>query len=180
MKLGKFLVAGLLLGGLVISPQVKAQNCPGIQSSSAKKKMLKDVRPGPRLYAIPSNCKLDNPKFVAKMAKKGQKIFNNKKLANCVACHNAPGSVNAGNIGPDLTGYMNGLFKAPDLRGHKKSIDWIFQRIADYRVQVPKEMRDPKSPKFVPYYNIMTVNLTTKALNYDQVCALTAFLMSLK
>ena len=180
MKLGTFLVSGLLLGGLAFVSDVKAGDCPGVQSSSAKKKMLKDIPPGPRLYAIPSNCKLDNPKFVAKKAKEGKKIFNNKKLANCVACHNAPGSINAGDIGPDLTGYMSGLFKSKDLRGQKKSIDWLYQRIADYRVQVPKKYSDPKSPEFIPYYNIMTVNLTTGKLNYDQICALTAFIMTLK
>lgn len=180
MKPKKVLLSSLILGGFVYFSDVNAQDCPGVQYPDAKKIMLKDVNPPPRLYAIPENCKLDNPKFVAKKAKEGKKIFNNKKLANCVACHNAPGSINGGDIGPDLTGYMNGLFKAKDLRGQKKTIDWIYQRIADYRVQVPKEMRDPKSPKFVPYYNIMTVNLTTRALNYDQVCALTAFLMTLK
>ncbi len=140
----------------------------------------KDIPPGPTLYAVPDNCKLDNPKFIAKKAKEGMKIFNNKKLANCVACHNAPGSVGAGNIGPDLTGYASTLMKAPGPRGEKKTPDWVFQRVADYRVQIPKEFRDPHSPQFVPYYNIMTVNLTTKALNYDQVCAVTAFLLSLK
>ena len=180
MKLKKLLVSSMVVGGFAFISNAVAGSCPGVESSDASKIVKKDIPPGPRLYAIPSNCKLDNPKFVAKKAKEGQKLFNNKKIANCVACHNAPGSVNAGNVGPDLTGYMSGLFKAKDLRGQKKSIDWVFQRIADYRVQVPKKYRDPKSPEFVPYYNIMTVNLTTGKLTYDQVCALTAFILSLK
>ncbi|HIE58472.1 MAG TPA: sulfur oxidation c-type cytochrome SoxX [Persephonella sp.] len=177
MKLKLFTASVVLLGGFSLAI---AGNCPGVESPDGKKVLKKDMNPHPRLYAIPSNCKLDNPKFVAKMAEKGKKLFNNKKIANCVACHNAPGSVGAGNIGPDLTGYMSTLFKAPDARGQKKSIDWIYQRVADYRVQIPEEMRNPKSPKFVPYYNIMTVNLTTGKLSYDDVCAITAFLMTLK
>ena len=173
MKLKTLAVSTFIFGGLAVG-FANAGDCPGVESPDAKKIMLKDIPPGPRLYAVPKNCKLDNPKFIAKMAEKGKKLFNNKKIANCVACHNAPGSKGAGNIGPDLTGYMSGLYKAPDLRGQKKSPDWVFQRIADYRVQIPEKFKKE------PYFNIMTVNLTTGKLSYDEVCAITAFLLSLK
>jgi len=64
--------------------------------------------------------------------------------------------------------------KAEYIDGSKKSIDWLYQRIADYRVQIPSEFKDH------PFFNTMTVNLTTGKLNYDQVCALAAFLLSLE
>ncbi len=180
MKLIKngILSAALLVGFISAS---KAETYKiEYEHPDASQIVKKDIPPGPTLYAIPENCKLTSAKFIEKMAPKGQKLFNNRKIANCVACHNAPGSKGAGNIGPDLTAYTTGLMKAPGVRGEKKTIDWVFQRVADYRVQIPEKYRDPHSKEFVPYYNIMTVNLTTKALTYDQVCAITAFLLSLK
>ncbi len=64
--------------------------------------------------------------------------------------------------------------KADYLGGQKKTVSWLFQRVADYRVQIPPEYQKE------PYYNIMTVNLTTGKLSYDDVCAITAFLLSLE
>ncbi|NPA53319.1 MAG: sulfur oxidation c-type cytochrome SoxX [Aquificae bacterium] len=144
------------------------------EHSSAKEIMLKDIPPGPRHYAVPENCKLDSKDFIKKMAPVGQKLFNDKKTANCVACHCAPGSKGCGNIGPNLAHYASTLMKAPYLGNQKKTPSWIFQRIADYRVQIPPEYQKE------PYFNIMTVNLTTGMLNYDQVCALSAYILSLE
>ncbi|WP_029522978.1 sulfur oxidation c-type cytochrome SoxX [Persephonella sp. KM09-Lau-8] len=167
----------LLLSGILMISVFSTNSKAGqiqFEHPDAKEIMLKDIPPGPRHYAIPSNCKLDNPEFIKKMAPIGKKLFNNKKAANCVACHCAPGSVGCGNIGPNLAHYKNTLMKAPYLGGQKKTISWLYQRIADYRVQIP-----PKYKK-EPYFNIMTVNLTTGKLTYDDVCALTAFLLSLE
>ncbi len=144
------------------------------EHSSAREMMLKDIPPGPKHYAVPEKCNLGSEEFIKKMAPVGKKLFNDKKTANCVACHCAPGSVGCGNIGPNLNHYASTLINAPYLGGQKKTPSWIFQRIADYRVQIPPEYKKE------PYYNIMTVNLTTGMLNYDQVCALAAFILSLK
>jgi sulfur-oxidizing protein SoxX len=115
MKLKNLAVLSVVAGGLFFASNALAGDCPGVETSDASQIIKKDIPPDPRIYAIPENCKLDNPKFVEKMAKEGQKIFNDRKIANCVACHNAPGSVNAGDIGPDLTGYMSGLYNAPKM-----------------------------------------------------------------
>ncbi|NPA52840.1 MAG: sulfur oxidation c-type cytochrome SoxX [Aquificae bacterium] len=151
-----------------------AQNCPGIESPDGRQALLKDIPPGPTIYAIPDNCKLTDPKFVQKKAEEGRKLYLSTKIANCVACHCAPNATGCGDVGPDLTGYMNTLFKAEYIGGQKKDIQWLFQRVADFRVQIPPEFKDN------PYFNTMTVNLTTGALTYDQVCAITAYLMTLK
>ncbi|SNZ06840.1 sulfur-oxidizing protein SoxX [Persephonella hydrogeniphila] len=166
------LIAGVI-GLLLITADSKAGKIE-FEHPDAKEIMLKDIPPGPRHYAIPSNCKLDNPDFIKKMAPKGKKLFNNKKAANCVACHCAPGSKGCGNIGPNLAHYKNTLMKAPYLGGQKKTVSWLFQRVADYRVQIPPEYKNE------PYFNIMTVNLTTGKLSYDDVCAITAFLLTLE
>ncbi len=174
MKILKnFIASAAVVGSMFISSGF-AGDCPGIESPDGKKVMLKDIPPGPRVYAIPDNCKLTNPKFVQKKAAEGRKLFLSRKIANCVACHCAPNAPGCGDVGPDLTGYMNTLFKAEYIGGQKKDIQWLFQRVADYRVQIPPEFKNN------PYFNTMTVNLTTGALTYDQVCAITAYLMTLK
>jgi len=174
MKVKGLLSSLLAVSGFVIFTTDSYGGSIQFEHPDAKQIMLKDIPPGPRLYAVPENCKLNDPKFVAKKAPEGKKIFNDKKTANCVACHCAPGSVGCGNIGPDLDHYRTTLMKAEYIDGSKKSIDWLYQRIADYRVQIPSEFKDH------PFFNTMTVNLTTGKLNYDQVCALAAFLLSLE
>lgn len=144
----------------------------GVESPEAKSIMLKDVPPEPRMYAIPPECNFSDKESIKKMAEKGEKVFNTVEKGNCVACHCATGSKGCGNIGPSLIGYKNGLFKAPDYRGNPKTIDWLYQKIADGRVLLPKELEN------VPYYHIMTVQLTTGQLTAEEVCQLTAFVLS--
>jgi sulfur-oxidizing protein SoxX len=174
MKTKKVLISLCIAAGFLGFVKDSSAGKIEFEHPDAKNIMLKDIPPGPRMYAVPENCKLDDPKFIAKKAPEGKKIFNDKKTANCVACHCAPGSVGCGNIGPDLDKYRSTLMTAPYVGGQVKTIDWLFQRIADYRVQIPEEYKDH------PFFNIMTVNLTTGKLTYDQVCALTAFLLSLE
>ncbi|ACN99776.1 sulfur oxidation c-type cytochrome SoxX [Sulfurihydrogenibium azorense] len=146
----------------------------GIENPEAKSIMLKDVPPEPRLYAIDSSCNLSDKESIKKLAEKGKKVFMEVSKGNCVACHCAPEAKGCGNIGPDLTGYKNGLFKAPDYRGEPKTVDWLHQKIADGRILIPKELQS------VPYYNIMTVQLTTGQLTAEEVCQLTAYILSLE
>jgi len=174
MKIKRFLAS--VIAGLTVVSFYQNVSAGEIyyEHSSAKEMVLKDIPPGPRHYAVPAKCNLGSEAFIKKMAPVGKKLFNNKKLANCVACHCAPGSKGCGNIGPNLAHYASTLYHATYLGGQKKSPSWVFQRIADYRVQIPEKYKKE------PYYNIMTVNLTTGMLNYDQVCALAAFILSLK
>lgn len=174
MKMGHLFYLIVVSVFLVFSAGKSQAGKVEFEHPDAKQIMMKDIPPGPRIYAVPSNCKLNNPDFIKKMAPKGKKLFNNKKAANCVACHCAPGSVGCGNIGPNLAHYRSTLMKAEYLGGQKKTVSWLFQRIADYRVQIPPEYKKE------PYYNIMTVNLTTGKLSYDDVCAITAFILSLE
>ncbi len=144
----------------------------GIESPDGKTQMLKDIPPEPRLYSVPTECNLTDKESLKKLAEKGSKVFHTIKKGNCVACHCVKGAKGCGSIGPDLTGYKNGLFKAPDYRGNPKTIDWLYQKIADGRVLLPKDLGK------IPYYNIMTVQLTTGQLTYEEVCQLTAYILS--
>lgn len=143
----------------------------GIENPPAKEIMLKDTNPEPRLYAVPPECNLTDKESLKKLSEKGKEVFNTVAKGNCVACHCVTGAKGCGNIGPDLSGYKNGLFKAPDYRGNPKSVDWLYQKIADGRVLLPKDLEK------VPYYHIMTVQLTTRQLTAEEVCQLTAFLL---
>lgn len=144
----------------------------GIENPEAKEMMLKDVPPEPRLYAVDTECNLKDKDSLVKYAEKGKEVFNTVSKGNCVACHCVTGAKGCGNIGPDLSGYKNGLFKAPDYRGNQKSIDWLYQKIADGRVLIPKQMEN------IPYYHIMTVQATTGQLNSKEICYLAAFLLT--
>ncbi|MGC9121008.1 MAG: sulfur oxidation c-type cytochrome SoxX [Sulfurihydrogenibium sp.] len=144
----------------------------GIESPEGKSIMLKDVPPEPRLYAIPPDCNLKDEESIKKLAEKGKEIFNTTSKGNCVACHCAKDSKGCGNIGPSLVGYRNGLFKAPDYRGNPKTIDWLYQKIADGRILIPKELQN------IPYYNIMPVHITTGQLTAEEVCQVTAYVLS--
>ncbi|MCX7760159.1 MAG: sulfur oxidation c-type cytochrome SoxX [Hydrogenothermaceae bacterium] len=168
----RIVLAGSLMAVSVSTFALTLQEA-GVENPSAKEIMLKDVPPESRLYAIdPSSCNLSDKESVKKLAEKGQKIFNEVSKGNCVACHCAAGTKGCGNVGPSLVGYKNGLFKAPDYRGNPKTIDWLYQKIADGRVLLPKELEN------IPYYQIMTVQVTTGQLTAQEVCELTAFLLT--
>jgi sulfur-oxidizing protein SoxX len=172
MKLKKFLTIAGLVGLAAIGAYALTLQEAGIENPEGKSVMLKDVPPEPRLYAIPPECNLKDKESFKKLAEKGKEVFNTVAKGNCVACHCAQDAKGCGNIGPDLTGYKNGLFKAQGYRGEEKTIDWLYQKIADGRVLIPKDLEN------VPYYHIMTVQLTTGQLTYEEVCQLTAYVLS--
>jgi len=172
MKLKKFLTIAGLVGLTAIGAYALTFQEAGIENPEGKSVMLKDVPPEPRLFAIPPDCNLKDKESLKKLAEKGKEVFNTTAKGNCVACHCAKDAKGCGNIGPDLTGYKNGLFKAPNYRGEEKTVDWLYQKIADGRILIPKDLEN------VPYYHIMTVQLTTGQLTYEEVCQLTAYLLS--
>lgn len=170
------LLKNMLLAAGVVAASVSAFALTlqevGIENPTAKDMMMKDVNPEPRLYAVSPDCNLTDKESLKKLSDKGKTVFNTVSKGNCVACHCASDTKGCGNIGPDLTGYKNGLFKAPDYNGNPKSIDWLHQKIADGRVLLPKELQN------IPYYNIMTVQATTGQLTLEEVCQLTAYLLT--
>lgn len=141
----------LAVGGLMalsLSAFALTLQDAGIENPPAKEIMLKDVPPEGRIYAISPDCNLADKESLKKLAEKGKEVYNTVSKGNCVACHCVAGAI----------GYKNGLFKAPDYRGNPKTIDWLYQKIADGRVLLPKELEN------IPYYQIMTVQATTGQL----------------
>jgi len=154
----------------------------------ASKMIEKDLLAPAKKFAIPKSCKLDNleaiargeyifhnlngkkakgtppkglVKFIEKKAKDGKIKKKPKQFGNCVACHNIEGAVGGGNIGPDLTSY-----KANFVDTKVRDAQFVYQKIADPRIDVPNTH--------------MTVNLTTKLFNEQEICDLTAYVMSAK
>ena len=100
-------------------------------------------------------------KFIEKKGKDGKIKKKPKQYGNCVACHNIEGAKGAGNIGPDLTGY-----KAMFIDTKTRDNQFVFQKIADPRIDNPKTH--------------MTVNLTTKLFNEQEICDLASYVVSVK
>ena len=137
--------------------------------------LKKDVMVKPTKVIIPKSCDLNNLDAIAR----GKYIFHNlnstkakdkipkglakvkkgevKQYGNCVACHNIEGAIGAGNLGYDLTNY-----KAT----YKRDAQYVYQKIADPRIDNPQ--------------TAMTVNLPTKLLTKEEVCDVTAYVMSIK
>ncbi len=145
----------------------------------ASKIVEKDSIPKATKFTMPKECKLDNlesiergkylfhnlnskaakeptPKGLAK-AKKGEI----KAYGNCVACHNIENAIGGGTVGPSLEAYSKNFIdtKARDAQ-------FVYQKIADPRV-------DNKE-------TAMTINLTTKMMNEQEVCDLTAYVLQVK
>jgi sulfur-oxidizing protein SoxX len=100
-------------------------------------------------------------KFVEKKGKDGKIKKKAKQYGNCVACHNIEGAKGGGNIGPDLTGY-----KAMFIDTKVRDNQFVFQKIADPRIDNANTH--------------MTVNLTTKLFNEQEICDLTSYVVSVK
>ena len=100
-------------------------------------------------------------KFVEKKGKDGKVKKKPKQYGNCVACHNIEGAKGGGNIGPDLTNY-----KATFIDSKVRNDAFVFQKIADPRIDNPNTH--------------MTVNLTTKLFNEQEICDLTSYVVSEK
>jgi len=98
-------------------------------------------------------------KFVEKKGKDGKVKKKPKQFGNCVACHNIEGAKGAGNIGPSLVNY-----KALFIDTKARDAQFVYQKIADPRVDNPNTH--------------MTVNLTTKLFNEQEICDFTAYVVS--
>ena len=98
-------------------------------------------------------------KFVEKKDKDGKVKKKPKQFGNCVACHNIEGAKGAGNIGPSLENY-----KATFIDSKARDAKFVYQKIADPRIDNPKTH--------------MTVNLTTGLFNEQEICDLTAYVVS--
>ncbi len=95
-----------------------------------------------------------------KTYKPGDKIPP-KQYGNCVACHNIEGAKGAGNIGPDLTNYKQ-FFIDTKTRTH----EYVYQKIADPRIENENTH--------------MTVNLTSGLFTEQEICDITAYIVSEK
>ncbi len=166
---------------MVAADLTKAYDMP-----DATKMIKKDLFPGPTEFKMPKSCNLTDAKAIAR----GDFMFNNlngkkakgkfpeglakfvettgkdgkvkkkpKQYGNCVACHNIEGAKGAGNIGPSLLGYK-GMFLDSKIR----DAQFVYQKIADPRIDYPNTH--------------MTVNLTTKLFNEQEICDYTAYVMS--
>jgi len=153
---------------------------------AATKMIEKDLFPEPTKFTMPKSCDLTDPKaiargdfmfnnlngkkakgkrpeglakFVEKTGKDGKVKKSPKQYGNCIACHDIEGSKGAGNIGPSLVDYK-GIFLDTKVR----DAAFVYQKIADPRVDNANTH--------------MTVNLTTKLFNEQEICDYTAYVMS--
>jgi len=152
----------------------------------ATKMIEKDLFPTAKIYTMPKNCNVSDSKaiargkfifhnlngkkakgtppeglvkFVEKKGKDGKVKKKAKQYGNCVACHNIEGARGAGNIGPSLEGY-----KAMFLDTKTRNLQFVYQKIADPRIDNSKTH--------------MTVNLTTGLFTEQEICDLTAYVVS--
>lgn len=149
----------------------------------ATKIIEKDLLKPAKTYTLPKSCNLSDPASIAR----GKYIFHNlngkkakatppkglakfiekngkkkpKQYGNCVACHNIEGAVGGGNIGPDLSNYQANFIDTK-----VRDAAFVYQKIADPRIDNPTTH--------------MTVNLTTGLFNEQEICDLTAYVISKK
>lgn len=139
----------------------------------------KDLFPKPTEYIMPKSCDLTDPKAIAR----GEFMFHNlngkkakgklpeglsksvgkksKQYGNCIACHDIEDSRGAGNIGPSLVNYKS-IFLDTKVR----NAQFVYQKIADPRIDNANTH--------------MTVNLTTKLFNEQEICDYTAYVIAVK
>jgi|AGBJ01.1.fsa_nt_gi sulfur-oxidizing protein SoxX len=152
----------------------------------ASEMIKKDLFAGATKYTMPKSCDLNdagsiargefifhnlngkkakkNPpaglaRFIEKKGEDGKIKKEPKQYGNCVACHDIEGATGAGNIGPSLVNY-----KAYFLDTKVRDAQFVYQKIADPRVDKVDTH--------------MTVNLTTKLMNEQEICDLTAYVVA--
>lgn len=89
----------------------------------------------------------------------GAKIFSDIQQGNCAACHCADGVKGCGNIGPSLIKYKKEL-------GEQRTREWLFQKIADARLDNPETVMPP--------------TLSTNTLKPEEAVDVVEFMESLK
>ncbi|MBT5935795.1 MAG: sulfur oxidation c-type cytochrome SoxX [Sulfurimonas sp.] len=168
----------IMISLLVSTSLFAADYSSVIEKPNASELIQKDLLPPAKVFTMPSNCVTNDKDSIAR----GAFIFHNlnggkvkgklpkglakknangksKQYGNCVACHNIEGAVGAGNIGPDLTGYK-AIFVDSGVRDNQ----FVYQKIADPRVENANTH--------------MTVNLTTKLFNEQEICDMTSYIVS--
>ncbi|WP_228283386.1 sulfur oxidation c-type cytochrome SoxX [Arcobacter sp. FWKO B] len=148
-----------------------------VEMPDAKAILDKDWLKETRTYVMPDKCVTKDSKSI----KRGEFFFHNlsgatvskasvpegvatedgkniKPYGNCVACHNIENAIGAGNIGPDLTGY-----KANFVDSGVRDAKWVYQKIADPRVDSP--------------HTYMIVSGTTGLFNEEEMCDLVSYLL---
>lgn len=151
-----------------------------IEVPNASKIIQKDLLPPLGVNKMPAKCITTDSKAIAR----GAFIFHNlngenakgdapeglskknadgktKQYGNCVACHNVEKAVGGGNVGPDLTNYTE-MFVKTGVR----DATYVYQKIADPRVDNPN--------------SDMTINLTTKIFNEQEICEIASYVLSVK
>lgn len=100
--------------------------------------------------------KVEKVKFTGSLGDKerGKKIALDLRWGNCIACHNLPGGLEGGNIGPSLADYAK----------RNMPHDYTYQRIWDNRVFNPNA--------FMPLYG------PNKVLDEQEIRDVMAFLLS--
>ncbi len=145
----------------------------------ASKIVEKDSIPKATKFTMPKECKLDSLESI----ERGKYLFHNlnskaakdpapkglsqpkkgeiKPYGNCVACHNIENAIGGGTVGPSLEAYSKNFIETK-----VRDAQFVYQKIADPRV-------DNKE-------TAMTINLTTKMMNEQEICDLTAYVLQPK
>ncbi|CAA6813469.1 MAG: Sulfur oxidation protein SoxX [uncultured Sulfurovum sp.] len=139
-----------------------------------------DLIPSATKFTLPKTCKLDDLESIAR----GKYMFHNlnskndkkstlpkgmkvpkkgevKPYGNCVACHNIEGAIGGGTVGPPLTNYKQNFIDTK-----VRDAQFVYQKIADPRVDMNE--------------TAMTVNLTSKLFDADEICDITAYVLHAK
>ncbi|MBI4666040.1 MAG: sulfur oxidation c-type cytochrome SoxX [Nitrospinae bacterium] len=149
-------VAALFVVAAALSPQGWAQEKKDAKLGVEALKMS-DAELFPDIPAPAKNY--ESPGGYTSSKENGFKIFSDVNQGNCAACHCADGVKGCGNIGPSLVKYKKDL-------GKERTSSWIYQKVADSRVDNPDTVMPP--------------TITTSVLSAEQVADVAAFLESLK
>lgn len=156
-------VALLATAGLV--PTAEAQDKSKIRTHSkwvrGEQMPLEDLQNYPcHIEELPCSKfpppKVERVKFTGTLGDKerGKKIALDLRWGNCIACHNLPGGLEGGNIGPSLADYAK----------RNMPNDYTYQRIWDNRVFNPNA--------FMPLYG------PNKVLDDQEIRDVMAYLLS--
>lgn len=182
----KKLLLGSIMSVSILAISVNAADkklIDSIEQPSAVEIIKKDFLKPAQKYDMPKGCISDDkdsiargkfifhnlngkkakgtpPKGLAKFITKGDKK-KPKQYGNCVACHNIEGAKGGGNIGPDLTNYKQFFIDTKT-----RTNQYVYQKIADPRI-------DNENTH-------MTINLTTGLFNEQEICDMTAYIISEK
>ena len=167
-------LALLTVSALYATDITKAYEMP-----DASKIVEKDSIPKATKFTMSKECKLDSLESI----ERGKYLFHNlnskaakdpspkglekpkkgeiKAYGNCVACHNIENAVGGGTVGPSLEAYSKNFIETK-----ARDAQFVYQKIADPRIDNTE--------------TAMTINLTTKMMNEQEICDLTAYVLQVK